>query len=158
MSAAVSVDVQNASAAVSVPEAPDIQAWVELAISQLSQAPGEVSVRIVDEEEGRQLNNTWRGKDVATNVLSFPAGNDADNGLPADPPRSFGDIVICGPVVEREASEQGKATADHWAHMLVHGALHLLGYDHEIDNEALEMEALERQMLAARGVADPYAT
>jgi probable rRNA maturation factor len=153
MSAAVSVDVQNASAAVSVPDATDIQAWVELAISQLSQAPGEVSVRIVDEEEGRQLNNTWRGEDVATNVLSFPA----DNGLPADAPRSFGDIVICGPVVEREASEQGKATADHWAHMLVHGALHLLGYDHEIDNEALEMEALERQILAACGVDDPYA-
>lgn len=154
MNDAVSVDVQNASAAAGAPDDEEIQALVAVVIGQYANLPAaEVSVRIVDEDEGRQLNKDFRGKDKATNVLSFPAGHE---GLPKDMPRSLGDIVICAPVVEREAAEQGKAPADHWAHMLVHGALHLLGYDHQAEQDAEAMEALERQILAAHGVADPY--
>ena len=95
----------------------------------------------------------YRGKDRETNVLSFPAG---DDGLPPDVARPLGDLVICAPVVLREAGEQGKSVADHWGHLLVHGSLHLLGFDHETDAEASAMEGLEREILAARGVADPY--
>jgi probable rRNA maturation factor len=158
MSAGITVDVQIACKGDSTPGHNEIRSWVVAAIEQVSSDRMlEVSVRIVDEDEGRQLNNRFRGQDKATNVLSFPADDDAP-GLPADEPRSLGDIVICGPVVAREAAEQGKAVADHWAHMLVHGSLHLLGYDHDINAEAEQMEALEQQILAQRGIGDPYAT
>jgi len=113
----------------------------------------EVSVKIVDEAEGRALNKQFREIDQATNVLSFPL---LDAAMPAELPLALGDIVICGPVVVREAIEQGKSNSDHWAHMLVHGALHLFGYDHETDEQAQEMETLEARILAQGGVNNPY--
>jgi probable rRNA maturation factor len=149
------IDIQIASDAGSVPTEDVIGGWIAAALDSASESTlYEVSIRIVDESESRQLNNDYRGKDSATNVLSFPGDDDV---LPDDAPRSLGDIVICAPIVEREADEQGKAAADHWAHLLVHGTLHLLGYDHEIDEDATRMEALETDILATRGVADPYA-
>jgi probable rRNA maturation factor len=155
----VAVDVQIASAVASVPDESAIAAWLELLIANTRQcsraASFEVSVRIVDEDEGRELNRRFRQHDSATNVLSFPADC---TGLPQEVPRMLGDIVISGPAVEREALEQGKNVGDHWAHLIVHGALHLLGYDHETDDEAEAMEAIEREILALRGVADPYAS
>lgn len=158
MSAELSIDVQNASTVDSVPPEGEIRSWIRDVIEQLGvRLPVEVSVRIVDAEEGRALNSAYRGKDKATNVLSFPAGDGAGAVLPPDVARSLGDIVICAPVVDREAEEQGKNVADHWAHLLVHGALHLLGYDHEKDEDAREMETLETRILAARGLGDPYA-
>ena len=112
----------------------------------------ELSIRIVDIAEGRALNRDYRGKDYATNVLSFPAELPPGVSLPL-----IGDLAICAPVVAREAAEQGKDPRDHWAHMTVHGVLHLLGYDHIQDNEAEAMEALETRILAGLGIADPYA-
>ena len=112
------------------------------------QAPAEMSVRIVGEEEGRALNAQYRGKDYATNVLTFDYQRT---------PVVLADLVLCGPVVEREAREQGKALAAHYAHLLVHGALHAQGYDHETNQrDALEMEALEILLLGALGLANPY--
>ena len=112
----------------------------------------ELSIRIVDIAEGRALNRDYRGKDYATNVLSFPAELPPGVSLPL-----IGDLAICAPVVAREAAEQGKDPRDHWAHMTVHGVLHLLGYDHIQDSEAEAMEALETRILAGLGIADPYA-
>jgi probable rRNA maturation factor len=151
----VQVDVQFACRQDSVPAEADIESWIRSAISEAEVSePVEVSVRIVDEAEGRSLNERFRDRDYATNVLSFPSG---DAAWPAGVPRPLGDIVICGPVVQRESVEQGKAAADHWAHIIVHGALHLLGFDHEVDADASKMEALETRILASRGVGDPYA-
>lgn len=112
-------------------------------------------MRIVDEAESRALNHRFRDRDAPTNVLSFPAGDDLV--LPEGEARPLGDIVLCAPVVEREAALQGKPAGAHWAHLLVHGALHLLGYDHGNDADAAEMEALEIAVLAAGGLPDPYA-
>ena len=118
--------------------------------------PGELTVRIVDAEEGQRLNREFRGKDYATNVLSFPA--EMPEGLPKGVKFPLlGDLVICAPVVAREADEQGKALNAHYAHLTVHGVLHLLGWDHEDDKEADAMEQLEREILAELGIADPYA-
>jgi len=111
----------------------------------------EVSLRIVGESEMQALNARYRGRDYATNVLSFPA--EFPPGLDL---ALIGDIVICAPVVTREAREQGKPTVAHWDHMLVHGVLHLLGYDHETDADATVMEDLERRALATLGHGDPY--
>jgi probable rRNA maturation factor len=111
----------------------------------------ELTIRVVDEAEGRELNRRWRERDYATNVLSFPA-----DGLADIAPDLLGDIVLCAPVVAAEAAEQGKAVADHWAHLTVHGVLHLLGFDHEDDAAAAIMEDHERAILAGLGVADPY--
>ena len=115
----------------------------------------ELAVRVVDAEESRALNRQYRDQDKPTNVLSFPAP--PPDGLPEAAGRLLGDVVICAPVVAAEAAEQDKSVAAHWGHMLVHGTLHLLGYDHQTDAEAAAMEALERQILAARSVTDPYA-
>jgi len=140
---------------VSQDEAPgdeDFRRWCELALRQRS-ADSELTIRLVDEAEGRELNHTWRQKDYATNVLSFPA--DVPDELLDIP--LLGDLVICVPVVAREAAEQGKPLEAHWAHLVIHGCLHLLGYDHIDDAEADEMETLERQLLAELGHPDPYA-
>lgn len=154
----LSVDIQFASDATSIPPEKVIRSWISAAIGHVDSvatgSPVEVSVRIVDEDEGERLNRHFRGKNGPTNVLSFPGGD--NESLPAEISRPLGDIVICGPVVEAEAAEQGKEIADHWAHLLVHGTLHLLGYDHEEPRDARTMEALERRILADRGVADPY--
>lgn len=145
------LDLQLASNGQHPAEA-DFRRWCELALRQRS-GDSELTIRLVDEDEGRELNRIWRHKDYATNVLSFPA----------DVPDEFldipllGDLVICVPVVEREAAEQGKTPEAHWAHLVIHGCLHLLGYDHIEDAEAEEMESLERDLLAELGYPDPYA-
>ncbi len=152
----VTVDVQVASSVEHIPDLAEIGSWIEDTVAEAAGAgPCEVSVRIVDEEEGRELNKRFRDKDYATNVLSFPT-DDSMELLPAELQGALGDIVICGPVVEREAGEQGKDIAHHWAHLLIHGTLHLLGHDHEIEAEARDMEAVETRILARRGVTDPY--
>jgi probable rRNA maturation factor len=158
MTAVIAIDIQMASTVDSVPDEKAIQAWLDDVIGSAGDGTSrEISVRIVDEEEGRALNNQYRQQDKATNVLSFPAVGADEVGLPPELSQALGDIVICGPVVEREAVEQNKEIASHWAHLLVHGALHLLGYDHETDEEADVMEKLETRILATRGIADPYA-
>ncbi|GAB3465579.1 rRNA maturation RNase YbeY [Azotobacter salinestris] len=134
-----------------LPAESDFRRWCELALRQRS-ADSELTIRLVDEAEGRELNRTWRHKDYPTNVLSFPA--DIPDGLLDIP--LLGDLVICVPVVEREAAEQDKAPDAHWAHLVIHGCLHLLGYDHIEDAEAEEMESLERDLLAELGYPDPY--
>ncbi|KFN44988.1 rRNA maturation RNase YbeY [Arenimonas oryziterrae] len=111
----------------------------------------DLAIRLVDTKEGRSLNRHYRGKDYATNVLSFPAELPEGVTLPL-----LGDLVICAPVVAREAREQGKQLAAHYAHLTVHGVLHLLGLDHENDREAEAMELLEREILAGLGFGDPY--
>ncbi|WP_434571627.1 rRNA maturation RNase YbeY [Pseudomonas sp. Z1-29] len=145
------LDLQLASEHAAPGEA-QFRQWCELALRQRS-ADSELTIRLVDEAEGRELNHTWRQKDYATNVLSFPA--DVPDELLDIP--LLGDLVICVPVVEREAAEQHKTPEAHWAHLVIHGCLHLLGYDHMEDDEAEEMEALERTLLAELGHPDPYA-
>ena len=133
-----------------VPAATSFRRWVAAALDgRIRQA--DLAVRLVDDREGRALNRHYRGKDYATNVLSFPADLPEGVKLPL-----LGDLVICVPVVAREAREQGKRLNDHYAHLTVHGALHLLGWDHEDEREAECMEQLEREILASLGIADPY--
>lgn len=112
----------------------------------------DVCIRLVGEEESRTLNREYRGMDRPTNVLSFPA----DLVLPDGEGKLLGDIVICDPVVAREAQAQGKLASEHYAHMVIHGMLHLYGYDHEDPAEADVMEAIEREILGRLGIADPY--
>ena len=117
-------------------------------VAQALQSDGEIAVRVVGEDEGRALNQSYRRKDYATNVLTFDYARE---------PVVQADLVLCGPVVEREAREQGKTLMAHYAHLLVHGTLHAQGYDHETsERDALEMEALEILLLAAMGFANPY--
>ena len=146
------LDLQNASSATTLPAEAQLRRWCELALRQRT-ADSELTIRLVDAEEGQELNRTYRHKDYATTVLSFPA--EIPEGILDIP--LLGDLVICVPVVEREAREQGKALEAHWAHLVIHGCLHLLGYDHLEDEEAEEMEALERELLAKLGHPDPYA-
>ncbi len=159
MGVTVVVDVQIASDVVSVPSESEIHSWLSHTVSSVCKeeaAEFELAVRVVDEPEGRDLNRQFRDQDRATNVLSFPVIDDPSMNIPDADARALGDIVICGPLVEREAAEQHKDPASHWGHLLVHGALHLLGYDHETEAEAVQMENLERELLAARGIDDPY--
>jgi len=120
----------------------------------------ELSLVLTDDAHIRELNRTWRGHDKATNVLSFPAGEDNEPDVSddySDQPMLLGDIVIARETLVREAAEEAKSVADHFCHLLVHGFVHLMGYDHEVEAEAEEMEALETEILASLGVADPYA-
>ena len=154
--ASVFVEIQVAESVEHPPPAEIIESWIRAVLAELDVGgPVEVSLRLVDEMESRALNHRYRGKDKPTNVLSFPAGDD-ELSLPPGVERPLGDIVICGPVVDREAAEQGKDRFSHWAHLLVHGTLHLLGYDHEADADAEVMEALETRILARHGLPDPY--
>ena len=151
----VQVDVQTACDDDTIPEATTVDAWVTRAIEAAGTANDvEVSVRIVSADEIQALNHDYRDKDKATNVLSFPAGPLA--GLPDDAPALLGDIVICASVVDSEAAEQGKTIGNHWAHMLVHGVLHLLGYDHINKKDATIMEALEVKILSKLNYQNPY--
>ncbi|MNF35814.1 Endoribonuclease YbeY [compost metagenome] len=146
------LDLQVATQAADLPSEAQFRSWCEIALRQRT-ADSELTIRLVDESEGRELNHTYRQRDYATNVLSFPA--DVPDELLDIP--LLGDLVICVPVVEREALEQEKTPEAHWAHLVIHGCLHLLGYDHIDDAEAEEMEALERTLLAELGHPDPYA-
>ncbi|MEZ9697546.1 rRNA maturation RNase YbeY [Vibrio sp. 10N.261.46.E12] len=133
-----------------LPTEQDIQLWLDKTIPQF-QKNAELTIRIVDTEESHQLNHEYRGKDKPTNVLSFPF--EAPPGIEID---LLGDLIICRQVVEKEAEEQSKLLLAHWAHMVVHGSLHLLGYDHIEDDEAEEMESLETEIMQAMGFEDPY--
>jgi probable rRNA maturation factor len=144
------LDLQLASTASNLPSEAQIQQWLNAAVSPF-QPVAEVTVRIVDETESQQLNFDYREKDKPTNVLSFPFQCPPGIELPL-----LGDLVICAGVVAQEAKEQNKSLDAHWAHMVVHGSLHLLGFDHINDDDASEMEAEEIQILAELGFADPY--
>ncbi|KAA8664184.1 rRNA maturation RNase YbeY [Vibrio gigantis] len=133
-----------------LPTEQDIQIWLDKTIPQF-QENAELTVRIVDIQESHQLNHEYRGKDKPTNVLSFPF--EAPPGIELD---LLGDLIICRQVVEKEAEEQNKPLLAHWAHMVVHGSLHLLGYDHIEDDEAEEMESLETEIMQSMGFEDPY--
>ncbi|KEP89470.1 rRNA maturation RNase YbeY [Aeromonas caviae] len=147
----VTLDLQLACASPDgLPTETQLQGWLDGTILGF-QPEAEVTVRLVDEAESRELNHTYRGKDKPTNVLSFPFEAPPGLELPL-----LGDLVICRQVVEAEAVEQGKPLMAHWAHMVVHGSLHLLGYDHIEDEEAEEMEQLERDIMQELGFADPY--
>ena len=140
-----------------LPAAMSFRKWVAAALeSRILEA--DLAIRIVGTKEGRALNRHYRGKDYATNVLSFPADVAEGVKLPKGVRMPLlGDIVLCAPVVAREAKEQKKPLGDHYAHLTVHGVLHLLGWDHQDAREADCMEALEREILAGLGVDDPYA-
>ncbi|CBA16567.1 rRNA maturation RNase YbeY [Xanthomonas albilineans] len=149
------VGVSYALPRVGLPAATSFRKWVAVALKgRIREA--DLAIRLVDQREGRALNQHYRGKDYATNVLSFPA--ELPDGLPKGIRLPLlGDLVICAPVVAREAAEQGKPLNAHYAHLTVHGVLHLLGWDHEDDKEAEAMEQLERQILGELGLSDPYA-
>lgn len=145
------VDLQIATENIEgLPTEEQIVQWATAAV-QPEGDEVEMTVRIVDEAESHELNLTYRGKDRPTNVLSFPFECPDEVELPL-----LGDLVICRQVVEREAAEQEKPLMAHWAHMVVHGCLHLLGYDHIEDDEAEEMESLETQIMQGLGFDDPY--
>ena len=148
------VAVGYAAPRAGVPAATSFRKWVAAALEgRIREA--DLAIRIVDEKEGRALNHHYRGKDYATNVLSFPA--ELPEGLPKGVKLPLlGDLVLCAPVVAREAREQGKPLNAHYAHLTVHGCLHLLGWDHEDAQEAEAMEQLEREILAGLGLPDPY--
>lgn len=149
--------IDTASSETGIPSWEQIENWISRALLVArpdADRPYEVSVRVVDCDEIRTLNRDYRHRDKVTNVLSFPSGG--IEGLPDEQALSLGDIVVCAPVVANEAAGQDKVPGDHWAHMLVHGTLHLLGYDHEEDGEAEVMESLEVEILGGLGVADPY--
>ncbi len=133
-----------------LPTEADFQRWLEAVLPQF-QPESEVTIRVVDKAESHELNHTYRGKDKPTNVLSFPFEAPPGIELPL-----LGDLIICRQVVEQEAREQEKALEAHWAHMVIHGSLHLLGYDHIEDDEAEEMESLETEIMLALGYPDPY--
>ena len=142
------VELQNASTSSALPSEQQFSHW---AIAATHRENAEIVIRVVDEEESADLNGQFRGKSGPTNVLSFPFL--APPGIATD---ILGDILICAPVVEREASEQGKSLQAHWAHMVVHGVLHLQGYDHIDENEAVIMESEEIAILNELGFPDPY--
>ncbi|WP_443090776.1 rRNA maturation RNase YbeY [Basfia succiniciproducens] len=147
----VIIDLQIASEDQSnLPTLEQFTLWATNAVRAEHFEP-EITIRIVDEAESHELNFTYRGKDRPTNVLSFPFECPEEVELPL-----LGDLVICRQVVEREAQEQGKPLTAHWAHMAVHGSLHLLGYDHIEDDEAVEMESLETEIMTGLGFEDPY--
>jgi len=159
------VSIQYAGSRRGVPHSSSLREWAgaAFAISKAARAArtakANLTIRVVGAAESRVLNRTWRGKDKPTNVLSFPSGE-----FEADRPRMplagsealLGDLAICAPVVAREAREQDKQARAHWAHMVIHGVLHLLGYDHENDRDAEAMEAREVAILRRFGYADPY--
>lgn len=146
----VNVDIQRAYPPADLPANAQIERWVAHAIAGF-RPDATVTVRVVDSAEGADLNERWRRRRGPTNVLSFPV-----SGLEALAPELLGDVVLCAPVAAAEAQAQGKTLDAHWAHLLVHGVLHLLGFDHEDDRGAAEMEEAERRLLAELGYADPY--
>jgi len=150
----VHLEIQRASTTTTIPANERFQLWTE-AVLEGRRKEVTLAIRIVDTEEGLRFNREYRNKDYATNVLSFPA--ELPSGLPSELAESqLGDLLICAPVIGSEAKEQGKSETDHWAHITVHGILHLLGYDHEKEAEASQMENLETGILAKLGIPDPY--
>ncbi|MEE4249325.1 MAG: rRNA maturation RNase YbeY [Alcanivoracaceae bacterium] len=155
------VDLQTDLSVAGLPTLEQVQRWAETAVRLAGGGAGEIAIRIVDEAESQSLNHEYRGKDYPTNVLSFPF--ELPEGMPEEMHAELGegiigDIAICAPVVEREAKEQDKPSEAHWAHLVVHGVLHLLGHDHVDDAGADIMEALEARVLGELGYANPYFT
>lgn len=157
------VDIQYADRRPWAPSRQNIGTWIAAALG--ARVGGELAVRVVGNAESRRLNRAWRGKDKPTNVLSFPAAKIAakrgQTPLPAvrsggAAPVMLGDLVVCAPVVAREAREQGKSRGAHWAHMIVHGTLHLLGHDHVKAADAARMERREIAILKRFGIGNPY--
>ena len=149
----LTLDIQRETGAASPGDAPLRRAAEQaLAVAAVGERDWELSLRLVDCAEMQDLNQRYRDRDRPTNVLSFPAQLPADVDVPL-----LGDVVICAPLVQREAAQQHKPPAAHWGHLLIHGVLHLLGFDHERCADARRMEAMERQALAALGWPDPYA-
>ncbi|WP_461520833.1 rRNA maturation RNase YbeY [Porticoccus sp.] len=146
----LTLDMENASSCQQAPAYKQVYQWASAALQELGHNV-ELSVRIVDADESAELNQQYRHKQGPTNVLSFPADLPEDLNLPL-----LGDLVICAPVVEREATEQSKSALAHWAHIVVHGCLHLIGYDHIADDEADVMETLETNILVGLGFPPPY--
>ncbi|WP_305403262.1 rRNA maturation RNase YbeY [Photobacterium leiognathi] len=148
---AIYLDLQYATESQDgLPTEAEFQQWLDAAVTPF-QADAEVTIRLVDEADSHELNLEYRGKDRPTNVLSFPF--EAPPGIELE---LLGDLIICRQVVEKEALEQNKPLKAHWAHMVVHGCLHLLGYDHIEDDEAEEMEGLETEIMQNMGFVDPY--
>lgn len=145
----IGLEVQRATRWQPLPSDTQFELWVRTALRDLEAA--ELTIRIVDREESRKFNRQYRGKDAPTNVLSFPAD------LPAEVEVNLlGDILICAPLVAQEAREQGKLEQAHWAHLTIHGVLHLLGHDHQETADAEIMEGIEIALLEALGIANPY--
>jgi len=151
----IHIDLQTESKSTLSPTIDQLTLWANSA-HQTSDEETEITIRIVDVEESAELNHTYRGKTGSTNVLSFPfeAPPGIEIHLLGELP--LGDLVVCAPVVEKEAEQQSKALDAHWAHMIVHGVLHLQGYDHIEDKEALIMEGLETKIIKELGYPDPY--
>ena len=146
----LSIDIQKACASEDSPDEDSIKRWVSAAIRD-ERDECELSIRIVDEQESADFNQRYRGKSGATNVLSFPFDAVTPEPLPI-----LGDLVICAPVLVREAAEQQKTTTAHWAHIVIHGVLHLLGYDHIEDKDAEQMESLETEIMLILDFPPPY--
>lgn len=150
----VEIDLQVAvdeHAAAVLPPLSELERWVQTVLEAEGDERGELTIRFVEREESQRLNREYRGKDKPTNVLSFPFEAPPGLALPL-----LGDLVICHDVVIAEATDQSKSIHDHYAHLVIHGCLHLLGYDHIDDEEAEQMEALERTLLARFDILDPY--
>jgi probable rRNA maturation factor len=147
----LAVSVQNHAGRKGVPVARSFEAWVRAALAGRRTGRVEVGIALFGEADARRLNREYRRRDYATNVLSFPF--EAARGERSS---MLGDLAICPAVVAREAREQGKRARDHFAHLTVHGTLHLIGYDHEHERDAEHMEAIERRVLAGLGIRDPY--
>jgi len=145
----IDLDIQNASEFEPIPRQEQFALWVEAALQGKDDT--ELTLRLVDKSESRELNARFRGKDQPTNVLSFPAELPPGIDIPL-----LGDIVICAPLVEEEAQAQDKPLQEHWAHLVIHGVLHLLGYDHQVEQDAIEMERIEVELLASLGIGNPY--
>jgi len=152
MASKLSIAVQNRSHGSPLPQPKSMRLWIRSALGE--ERRGEVVLRIVDRAESAALNSRYRKREGATNVLAFSA----EDQWPQDEaePLPLGDLVVCAEVLEREAREQGKSLEAHWAHVLIHGALHLIGYDHQTAAEAETMEGRERELLAGLGFGDPY--
>jgi len=149
------IEIQYAVQAANLPSTEELTRWAEAARAAGSGGAGEITLRLVSAEEIQLLNHTYRGNDSTTNVLSFPFS--MPEGLPAELEGAIlGDIALCADVIASESQAQGKPLANHWAHMVVHGVLHLLGYDHITDDDAKVMETLEAKILATFAIANPY--
>lgn len=145
------IDLQIACEVTELPSLELFQRWADTALNAITDEDFELTIRLVTIEESRELNSQYRQKDKPTNVLSFPF--EVPEGIELN---LLGDLVVCVPVIEQEAKEQNKKLFDHWAHMIIHGCLHLLGYDHINDADADEMESLEIKILAELSIDNPY--
>lgn len=148
------IDLQVACKPTKLPTKEQFQLWVDTALAAVSSEPSqdfELTIRLVNTEESQQLNKQYRGKDKPTNVLSFPF--EVPDGVELN---LLGDLIICIEVMKQEAQEQNKALFDHWAHLVIHGCLHLVGFDHISETEALEMESIEIAILEKLGINNPY--